>query len=194
MHKYSINVVWSEEDGGYVALVPEFPGLSGFGETVEQAIVEVHTALNGAIETYQAEGWSLPEPRHQTEYSGKFMVRLPKSLHGRLVQQANEEGVSLNLLVATVLSEAVGLTQGASRMERTLAHVLQLWNTSVRTMAALVWSHQAGTVTRLVNLTDDRRRYPKEIPAASAHVGYAVLQQPGASPASATSRELIRLE
>jgi SOS-response transcriptional repressor LexA len=61
-HNYSFNVFWSEEDEAYIAVCPEFPGLSAFGETAEQALAEIEVALDMAIETYQEEGWTLPEP------------------------------------------------------------------------------------------------------------------------------------
>jgi len=108
MNNYSFNVFWSDGDEGYVAICPEFPGLSAFGETPDEALAEVKIALEGAIEIYQKEGWTLPEPRVHTEHSGQFRVRLPKHLHAKLAAQAEEEGVSLNTLVATYLAEAVG--------------------------------------------------------------------------------------
>lgn len=126
MHKYSFSVGWSEEDGSYIALCPEFPGLSGIGDTVEEAIAELQVALQGAIETYQAEGWPLPEPHLQAQYSGKLLVRMPKSLHGRLAQQAETEGVSLNTLVVTLLSAAVGLAAGAARIEQAVTRTLRV--------------------------------------------------------------------
>lgn len=42
-----------------------------------------------------------------TSYSGKFTVRLPKSLHQALVDRAEREGVSLNLFVTNALSRTV---------------------------------------------------------------------------------------
>jgi predicted HicB family RNase H-like nuclease len=42
-----------------------------------------------------------PEPK---EYSGKFNVRIPKSLHAALVSEADAEGVSLNQLVLAKLA------------------------------------------------------------------------------------------
>jgi predicted RNase H-like HicB family nuclease len=108
MHKYSFAVTWSEEDHNYVALCPEFPDLSGLGETPEEAISELRVALDLAIEVYKAEGWPLPEP-HQSRYSGKVLVRMPKSMHARLVHQAETEGVSLNTHVVTLLAQAVGV-------------------------------------------------------------------------------------
>jgi hypothetical protein len=50
---------------------------------------------------------SLPDPPvgpQQREYSGKFNVRIPKSLHAALVSEAEAEGVSLNQLVLAKLS------------------------------------------------------------------------------------------
>jgi hypothetical protein len=42
-----------------------------------------------------------------SEYSGKFTVRLPRSLHQALVDRAEREGVSLNLFVTNALSRTV---------------------------------------------------------------------------------------
>jgi predicted HicB family RNase H-like nuclease len=42
-----------------------------------------------------------------TDYSGKFTVRLPRSLHQALVDRAEKEGVSLNLFVTNALSRTV---------------------------------------------------------------------------------------
>ena len=50
---------------------------------------------------------SLPDPSvgpQRREYSGKFNVRLPKSLHAALACEAEAEGVSLNQLVVAKLA------------------------------------------------------------------------------------------
>ncbi len=60
--KYSFRVQYSEEDGGYIALSPEFPGLSAFGETPEEAIRESATALELLIEADSEQKKALPEP------------------------------------------------------------------------------------------------------------------------------------
>ena len=44
---------------------------------------------------------------HYMKYSGKFTVRLPRSLHQALVDRAEREGVSLNLFVTNALSRNV---------------------------------------------------------------------------------------
>lgn len=48
-------------------------------------------------------------------YSGKFTVRLPKSLHQALVDRAEKEGVSLNLFVTNALSRTVAVPGGRGR-------------------------------------------------------------------------------
>lgn len=133
MNTYSFNVFWSDGDEGYVAICPEFPGLSAFGETPDEALAEVRIALEGAIEIYQNEGWSLPEPRvhRHTEYSGQFRVRLPKHLHAKLAAQAEEEGVSLNSLIIAFLSQAIGERNVASEMRKTLNSALGQWTEEV---------------------------------------------------------------
>lgn len=117
MRNYSFTITWSDLDHNYVALCPEFPDLSGLGETPAQAIAELDVALGLAIETYQAEGWPLPEPQPAPQYSGKLHVRMPKSLHAKLSRQAELEGVSLNTHVVTLLAEAEGAILAASKAE-----------------------------------------------------------------------------
>lgn len=105
MLKYSINLIWSEEDCCYVARVSEFPGLSAFGETPEEAVKEVKIALDGFIKVYEEDGCSIPEPETLKQYSGQTRLRLPKSLHAALSEEAKTEGVSLNSFIVHLLSE-----------------------------------------------------------------------------------------
>lgn len=62
-NKYSFNVFWSEEDEAYIVTCLEFPLLSAFGDNPEEAIAEMQIALRLTVETYQEEGWVLPEPK-----------------------------------------------------------------------------------------------------------------------------------
>jgi len=62
-NKYAIQIFWSEEDEAFVAVCQEFPGLSAFGETREEALHEAQIALDLMIETYREKGISLPEPQ-----------------------------------------------------------------------------------------------------------------------------------
>ena len=61
-NKYAIHIFWSDEDEGFIAVCREFPGLSAFGETREEALAEAQAALDAMIKTYQDGGIPLPEP------------------------------------------------------------------------------------------------------------------------------------
>ncbi len=61
--KYAIHIFWSEEDEGFIAICDEFPGLSAFGETREEALSEAQIALDTMIETYRESGLAIPEPQ-----------------------------------------------------------------------------------------------------------------------------------
>jgi predicted RNase H-like HicB family nuclease len=62
MKDYHINIFFSEEDGGYIADIPDLPYCSAFGETPEQALAEVLKAKKVWIETAKAEGKPVPPP------------------------------------------------------------------------------------------------------------------------------------
>jgi predicted HicB family RNase H-like nuclease len=85
--------------------------MSGIGATAAEAVAEMETA----IETYRAKGWPLPVPRRLPAASGTCLVRLPRTLHARLVLLA-AQGVSLNALVTTLLAEAVGVASSERRV------------------------------------------------------------------------------
>lgn len=127
-HRYSFNVFWSGEDEAYIATCPEFPRLSGFGDTPEEALENMEEVLQEAIATYREENWSLPEPFTPAQFSGKFQVRLSRSQHAALAERAEAEGVSMNALIAQYISAGLSRAEAASTVssvvERKLACVL----------------------------------------------------------------------
>ncbi len=62
MYKYAIEIFYSAEDEGYIAVVPELPGCSAFGETEEEALNEVKVAMELWLDTAKKEGREAPEP------------------------------------------------------------------------------------------------------------------------------------
>jgi predicted RNase H-like HicB family nuclease len=97
--------LWSEEDNAYVATCPDFPGLSAFGETPEEAFAEGMLCLQLFEESLLASGDPLPEATEVSEFSGQTRLRIPKTLHRALAQKADTEGVSLNTWIVMLLSE-----------------------------------------------------------------------------------------
>ena len=109
-------VVVPMEEGGYYAQYPEL-GAHGDAPTIEEAVREANVSKELMLESYLEHGdYPIPEPHSSKDYSGKFNVRVPKSLHRELVERAQEEGVSLNALVSSLLQRGLGshfVAQGA---------------------------------------------------------------------------------
>lgn len=60
--RYEIDIFWSDEDGSYVAVVPEIPGCSAWGDTYEEALAEVKVAIRGHLRVAKKYGDPVPEP------------------------------------------------------------------------------------------------------------------------------------
>lgn len=101
-----------EPEGGWFVRIKELPGCMSQGETVEEAMQMIEDAMRGWLKVELMRGTPIPEPRAEEEYSGKFVVRVPKSLHRRLAELAERDGVSLNQWINTALAEAVGKASG----------------------------------------------------------------------------------
>ena len=63
-HKYAIEIIYSDEDEGFIAVVPELPGCSAFGGTEEEALREVKVAVSLWLKTAREEGRAIPEPAY----------------------------------------------------------------------------------------------------------------------------------
>lgn len=125
MDRYGYNVFWSDDDGGYIAISPEFPRLSAFGESAAAALAELCGVLEEAVEQYKEEGWPLPVPETHGGYSGQFRVRVAKSLHSALAQRAEAEGISMNALVTQYLARGLGHDAALSRAEHDFRELLR---------------------------------------------------------------------
>ena len=95
---YNIVIRHIKDNSGvyYFATVQELDGCMSDGATLEEAYANVRDAMEGWIETKLEAGLSIPEPIDTDKYSGRFVVRLPRTLHRRLSMEAEKEGVSLN--------------------------------------------------------------------------------------------------
>jgi antitoxin HicB len=97
-----------EKDGTWFVAIKELPGCMSVGDTPEEALIMIRDAQKAWIETALEENITIPEPRHEEEYSGNFRLRLSKSLHHRLAEEAEREDVSLNTYCSTALAQALG--------------------------------------------------------------------------------------
>jgi len=114
-----------EPEGGWFVRIRELPGCMSQGDNPEEALRMIEDALRGWLEVSLEDGETIPEPRTEEEYSGKFVVRVPRSLHRQLVEEAEREGVSLNQLVNVALASAVAY-QSVSSGQKKSAEFLPL--------------------------------------------------------------------
>ncbi len=89
----------NDESGHYFyGRIVELDGCQSTGDTLEELYESLNEAMEGYIEIKLENNLPVPTPESAEKYSGKFVVRLPKSLHQRLVIEADKEGISLNQL------------------------------------------------------------------------------------------------
>ncbi|MEO7195231.1 MAG: type II toxin-antitoxin system HicB family antitoxin [Pseudonocardiaceae bacterium] len=65
MNDYHINVFFSEDDGGYIADIPDLDSCSAFGESPQQAVAEVLRAKEAWLAVAAEAGQGIPEPRYR---------------------------------------------------------------------------------------------------------------------------------
>ncbi|WP_404371654.1 type II toxin-antitoxin system HicB family antitoxin [Sphingomonas sp. MMS24-J45] len=65
MLRYHIDLFWSDDDGCWVANVPDLKSCSAFGDTPEEALAEVQVAMQGWLEVARDMNFSIPEPLYR---------------------------------------------------------------------------------------------------------------------------------
>jgi RNA polymerase sigma-B factor len=107
---YRISIVrdhGNSEGREWTAQAQELPGCEAYGDTAEEAIRGIEAAIEEWIEDALAKGRELPDPRPTASYSGRLMLRMPRSLHAELSDAAEGDGVSLNQFIASSLEKAL---------------------------------------------------------------------------------------
>ncbi|MDA8165082.1 MAG: toxin-antitoxin system HicB family antitoxin [Desulfobacteraceae bacterium] len=96
--------------GGFMARLPELGRFSivGDGDTPQEALAHLEESKRERFEDYLSRDLKIPEPLGEEEYSGKFLVRIPRSLHRELSRRAKDEDVSLNSYVTYLLGKTNG--------------------------------------------------------------------------------------
>ncbi len=106
-YPFEIRPLPEENGGGYLISFPDFSECISDGDTPEEAIHNGWDALQETIAALESLNLPVPEPGSGGSYSGKFVQRVPKSLHARLATRARQEGVSMNALVTALLAEGL---------------------------------------------------------------------------------------
>ncbi len=120
MNDYKILLYQIDTDDGpeWIAEYPELKYCSGGGKTQIEALQMAEEEKRFYLEALKNIGEEAPVPNKFHNYSGKFSVRVSKSLHAKAVVAAQEEGLSLNALVSEALAEKVYNNDGISSVKK----------------------------------------------------------------------------
>lgn len=125
--KYPVELQETEE-GGYFATHPDLDGCMSEGASADEAIANLADSREIWISTRLENGYPVPEPQRD-EPSGNISLRMAPSLHAQAARLAERKGISLNLLINTVLARHVG-------GEDTLSEAVDLACTKIARAAA----------------------------------------------------------
>lgn len=184
-------VVRKDEDGEFVAKIPELPGCVAHGETEGSAIEHLRSMQRLWLEDALGAGDTIPEPEDDSGLpSGKWLQRVPRRLHRDLVSTAKRDNISLNQLVTSLLSEALAVKSCANAFEATLARVSQsvhlvadismYWGSVERMPEANRWSttpyvHEGQLIQELSRVKNLRASDPPLFP--DLHHAEALLER-----------------
>ena len=128
-------VMRQDDEGDFVASIAELDGCVAHGQDATEALAELSSMKRLWIESCLADGKPVPLPAEEDDTlpSGKWLQRVPRTLHKKIADLAQREGVSLNQYVVSVLAEAVGVQkQAAVSMDSKQSHIDQPEFASVR--------------------------------------------------------------
>ncbi|MBK6741511.1 MAG: type II toxin-antitoxin system HicB family antitoxin [Hydrogenophilales bacterium] len=113
-YTHIVSPLSAEDGGGFLITFPDLPGCMSDGETEAEAVANGRDAFSAVVSALADMGRAIPAPSFRPvdaevpNVSGKFVARVPKSVHAQLTTRAKAEGVSLNTLVLTYIAEGLG--------------------------------------------------------------------------------------
>jgi antitoxin HicB len=143
---YTITVR-KDDEGDFVARIPELPGCVAHGESDSVAIENLRTVRGLWIAEALSAGLTIPEPESDEMPSGKWVQRVPRRLHKRLVLAAKQDNVSLNQLVTSMLSEALATKNHMQFFENILNRIPQSRHYVNDPFHAACWSAHPPEIT-----------------------------------------------
>jgi predicted RNase H-like HicB family nuclease len=105
------------DHGGYVVDYPDLLGCVTQVDDLDDAVPMGREVLTGWLEIALEDGAEIPLPRQPHSYSGKFVLRLPKSMHRQLAERAEDEGVSLNQYAVSLLAQGEAFDRIEAQLE-----------------------------------------------------------------------------
>ena len=116
-YPFEVRPLSEDDGGGYLISFPDFAECISDGATVQEALENGRDALQATISTLKARKLPVPAPNSGGIASGKFIARVPKTVHAQLATRARAEGVSLNTLVLTFIAQGLGAGGAKGRVK-----------------------------------------------------------------------------
>lgn len=118
---YTIEI--TPDGGSYFVKVKELEGCMSVGDTRAEALEMIDDAMRGWLEIALEDGVDIPLPEtlREDKYSGKFALRMTKSQHRKLAEGAEQEGVSMNQYMVSLLTENNARQEILRLMQKQLA-------------------------------------------------------------------------
>ncbi len=119
-YSHVVSPIDAKDGGGFMFTMPDIPGVMADGETEMAAIADGREAFLATVSALADMGREVPAPAFNVDdftpaaASGKFLARMPRSMHRQLAARAKTEGVSLNSLVLALIAEGLGRRYAAS--------------------------------------------------------------------------------
>lgn len=102
---YPMVIEGDEVEGGYTVYYPDLPGCVTCTNEAEKIISMAEDAKRAWLEASLEDGYIPQLPDSTKSYSGKFALRMPKSLHRKLAEHARDDGVSMNQYCVYLLTQ-----------------------------------------------------------------------------------------
>jgi antitoxin HicB len=172
---YKVEAYFDAKEGRWFATIPDLGDVLSDGETPEEAVKKVLSLKDEVIEADYQRGLRIPEPREEIEYSGKFLLRVPRSLHKDLAEEAEREGTSLNRFLIQILSVAL---ERRKMMQTMTESIKSRIDESVKA-SMIAWLERIGTRQEIDKGQESEVVYRQGIKRLSLFTGQAVIRYTG---------------
>jgi len=162
-------IVIPQEDHIFSAEILEFPGCFAQGITPDEAFRNLEEAAKAWIESALDQGQEIPPPSTNEGFSGRLIIRLPRSIHRRASRMAERDRTSLNQFLVAAIAERLGAESLFNRM-------LEGFRTTNISMTLNIASTAMPEISP--GRPSDEFKFPFDIPTVTAST--SVIQQTGA--------------
>ncbi|MEK7672748.1 MAG: toxin-antitoxin system HicB family antitoxin [Patescibacteria group bacterium] len=100
---YYVSNIGEKNDPAYMAIIPKFPKLHAFGDTLEELNDGVIAGIELELECLEKEGKTPPPPDKKSNFNGKILLRISPEIHSKLHYEAQAHDLSLNKYIESKL-------------------------------------------------------------------------------------------